>query len=267
MTVSDREDRHNEHWDVIAQLPDYAVGALDDAEFDPIAGHLETCPDCRRELRSIVAIIGALDEAPPLSRAPRERLLASARAALPSAPSETAPAPSAAMAEPIARREPTPIARQPAWWQRRAPAMLATAAVLLIVALGLWNLRLQHVVDDEAMIPRLIANSSIHPLTDGQLVQSATGVVFVNAAENQALLSVDGLPSLEDDRRYQVWLFDERGERTSAGLFAADNSGRVEVVIDPPRPIAGYSAVAISAEPAAGSAAPTSALVLGGWLR
>ena len=171
------------------------------------------------------------------------------------------------MTEPMARREPTPITRQPAWWQRRAPAMLATAAVLLIVALGFWNLRLQQMVDDDATIPRLIANSSIHPLTDGQLAPSARGVVFVNEAENRALLRVDGLPRLEDERRYQVWLFDEGGERTSAGLFAADSGGQVEVVIDPPRPITSYAAVAISAEPTTGSAAPTSALVLGGWLR
>lgn len=257
------------HPEIVELLPDYAIGALDGEELERVSRHLEECASCRRELQQLLALVGVLADVAPPRGATRDRLLARARSQEP--PGRTAPPPDA---EPLpvralpAERSPAtgPEARRPTPWPRPALVGALAAAAVLLVAIGVWNLRPNNESSDRDAIAAIVAGATAHPLTDGQLSPPASGVLFTAADDDRAALVAEGLPPLPADQRYQIWLFADDGERTSGGLFAADPGGRAEVVIDPPQPLAAYAAVAVSAEPAAGSQAPTSPLALGGWL-
>ena len=297
------DDLTRGHPEIVEQLPDYAGGALDDAELDRIAAHLEACPECRRELGRVLELVGMIGEvfppervradilriateppvappllAPPPLAAPAVEGAAPRRPVFPTPVPAPAPVPvpdGAAMpavptaVAPTAGSAPTPgrvLQPSPSAWRRAALATLAAAAVLL-AALGFWTLRLQQEVADQAAIAALVAGATVSPLTDGELFPAAAGALFSASDRRQALLVADGLPPLPPDRSYQIWLFDDEGGRTAGQRFAVDAAGRAEVVVEAPEPFAAYGAVAISAEPAGGSQEPTSALALGGWIR
>jgi hypothetical protein len=158
---------------------------------------------------------------------------------------------------------PTPI--RP-WWKTQVPLALGMAAALLLLAFGLSTLRPEAPGAGQAIIAGIVADAPFYPLTDGELRPPATGVLFAAGDAMQAVLVAEGLPLLPTEQRYQVWLFAANGERTSAGLFTPDASGRAEVLLETERELAAYAAVAVSAEPAAGGQGPTSPLALGGWI-
>jgi len=200
----------------------------------------------------------------PVSPAP-------AGVAMPAVPPAGATAPAVPDATPAASGSPGRVLRPaPSLWRRPALTTLAAAA-LLLAALGVWNLRLQEEVSDQAAIAALVAGATVSPLTDGDLFPAAAGVLFSADDRQQALLVTDGLPPPPPppppDRSYQLWLFDDEGGRTAGPRFAVDAAGRAEVVIEAPQPFAAYGAVAISAEPEGGSEEPSSPLALGGWIR
>lgn len=82
------------------------------------------------------------------------------------------------------------------------------------------------------------------------------GKVFVNPSGGLVFVA-EGLPHLSSDRVFQLWLVPPTGAPRSAGLFRSDENGSSvtvsNVAVDP----ATTKAVAVSVEPAAGSAAPT----------
>jgi anti-sigma-K factor RskA len=71
----------------------------------------------------------------------------------------------------------------------------------------------------------------------------------------KAAISVNGLPPAPDGKTYQLWYLGSGGTITSAGLFAVDSDGTGQALL------AGQAAptdkVAVSVEPAGGSAQPT----------
>jgi len=168
---------------------------------------------------------------------------------------------------------PTPLPHRAGLWAGVAavPRWAAglAAGLLLAGGIGLGVLLQPRLAngDDGATIAALIEDSlAPRPLTDSQLPNPATGVVYAAPERREALLIALGLPGLADGRRYQVWLFTATGERLGGGLFDVDANGTGQILIAAPDAFAAYRAVGVSAEPAAGSAAPTSPLVLGGWI-
>ena len=51
--------------EIQSQLADFAVGALQEPERAEIAGHLQKCPACQRELRALQRVGTVLDALPP----------------------------------------------------------------------------------------------------------------------------------------------------------------------------------------------------------
>ena len=264
-------NRGQDHEQIIELLPDYAVGALGEAADDDVARHLETCASCRHELRIVLQLVGVLSDTPPPSPAPRETLLARARG-------ETA-SPVAPVVSPLPASQPPRLPEHklpeggarsapPHWWQRTVPIAFAAAAVAaaILLTVGIVALRPNANDTNQAAIAQVIAHAPFYQLSDSDLSPPAAGVLFAMAEEPRAVLLAEGLPPLENGQRYQIWLFTREGERSSGGLFSPDAGGRAEVLLETPQPMLAYAAVAVSAEPSAGSPAPTSPLVLGGWL-
>ncbi len=247
-------------------LPDYAVGALDETESERIARHLDDCAPCRDELTALLEMIGLLTVTVPPRPEVKAALIARVAAEPRTAPAATtSPAPDptpieVASASPSDRVRPMRPARLPLWTG-------LAAALILLVGLGAWNLSLQRQLDERPSVDGFIGDTAeVHPLTDSQLSPPASGVLIVEPDSAEALLVAHGLPAIPADQRLQVWLFTATGERVSAGLLTANQDGHVDSRIQAPAPLDTYVAVAISAEPAAGSASPTTQLLLGGWL-
>src|SRR6185503_3301804 len=103
-----------------------------------------------------------------------------------------------------------------------------------------------------------------YPLDDSDLPVPAAGVVFAEPQGREMYLVANGLPVLSHDQRYKVWLFTTANTQESAGLLTVEADGDVSALLNTPDPFADYVGVGLTAEPRAGSTAPTSDLVLGG---
>ena len=94
---------------------------------------------------------------------------------------------------------------------------------------------------------------------------SGQGTVTYAASCAAVTVDVSGLPALPDDRTYQLWALsgEQAGQPTvaprSMGLLPQAATGQPQVVTEATNP--GEVAVAITAEPAGGSAAPTVPIV------
>jgi anti-sigma-K factor RskA len=147
-------------------------------------------------------------------------------------------------------------------------ALVASAAAIFLVSgLAGWGYeqRNGNAVIQDVPISTLVSDSATaFPLDDSDLPVSATGVVFAEPQGREVYLVANGLPALPRDQRYQVWLFTTDDQQQSAGLVTVGSDGDLRVLLETPAPFATYVGVALTAEPATGSAVPTSDLVLGG---
>ncbi len=235
---------------MLALLPDYAVGALEDSDLWRVAAHLDTCATCQRELSFILETVTFLADAP----LPRVSVKTAVLARVGSPP-----------LAPIATIPPTSVRRFPA----AAVALALVAAMVLIAAAFAVG---AYVGDEDESERDLVASllldpDASHAINDSELDVGAGGAMFTDDTSDVAFLVASGLPPPGPDEQYQVWLFKESGERISAGFVPVDSDGVGQAVVRAPEEFAAYWAVGVSLEPAAGSDAPTTPLVVGGWLR
>ncbi len=238
------------HPEIIELLPDYAVGALEDGDLWRVAAHLDTCAICQRELTFILETVTLLGEA-PLPHASVKTAVLARVASPPLAPVSTAP--------------PAHVRRFPA----AAAALALVAAVALIAAVfAVWTYVLADDQSENDLVASLLLDpDAAHAINDSELDVGAGGAMFTDDSSDVAFLVASGLPLPGPEQRYQIWLFKESGERISAGFVPVDSDGVGQAVVRAPEEFAAYWAVGVSLEPAAGSDAPTTPLVVGGWLR
>jgi hypothetical protein len=102
------------------------------------------------------------------------------------------------------------------------------------------------------------------PLRSDKADSRARGFLLLQPDDLHAVLIVQNLPPLPQDRAYQIWLGWGDGQRDNGGVFRVDEQGFGLVSITAPRPLATYQRVGITEEPAGGSPGPTSPRVIGG---
>jgi anti-sigma-K factor RskA len=227
---------------VAEQLAAYALDCLDEAEARQVAEHIAVCAECRAELASHEALVAELALAAPEATPPerlQRRLLAQIRPA----------------------HEP---AAGTSWWEsltrlfrRTAPAW-GLASLVLIIALVATNLLwLQASQDHQPTGMRVIA------LAHTDAAPGASGMIVVSPDGQDGSLVVDGLPLLDRERQYQLWLI-SGDQRTSGGVFSVTRDGYGLLYVTSFQPLGNYSSFGITIEPAGGSPGPTGAKVLGG---
>jgi anti-sigma-K factor RskA len=230
----------------------YALLALEPDEAEQFRRRLEREPAAQRALARAQEELSWVGQSVDPVNAPqslRERLLAEA------GQPQVGAVPTSRVAEP------TPIA----WYRRPATWALAAAAALLL-ALGGWNLKLQ---SDVASRDQIIAQQQAELAGRDRLVRSlagadklvalaptgggqAQGAVIVPSGNEAPLLIPGGLPPLDANQVYQIWVV--RGSQPiSAGVFrGADQPVALTVPVRP------GDAVAITIEPGPnGSPGPT----------
>ncbi|MCC6703237.1 MAG: anti-sigma factor [Thermomicrobiales bacterium] len=152
------------------------------------------------------------------------------------------------------------------------------ALALGLVALGLflWSLLLLGRVGDleseidqqneEITALRQQANATAYtltPTTNGPA--GASGTFFFSLPDQQGALVVRGLNAAPNGWAYQLWFIDDDETAPTPGpLFQVDENG--EALVPLLAEVSTFDAVAISLEPAGGSPAPTSQVILQGRL-
>lgn len=249
------------HSEVEELLASYALDAVEGAEAAALDEHLDDCQRCRaalarhRELASLFAASAA--EAPPELW---ERI--SACLAEPG-PEYVAPAPASVV----------PLRGARAGSRRRLAAggiaLVALAAALLAVVLAV---RLSNLEGQVGQLRAAVRAKGLSAAVSAALVAPHEEVVLSSATSGrkaEVVLTPGGegywvgsnLPSLGSGRTYQLWAL-VRGEPVSIGLLGPDPSRfgafRVEK---------GFSALMVTAEPAGGTAAPTTRVLVSRTMR
>lgn len=268
-----RDTTLRDHLVIVAQLPDFVLGKLDETSMRRVSRHLDGCATCRDELVTAINVLGVLAVGPPPPARVRGAILR--RAAAQPRAAQQAVTPGSTIAEPRATGGVGRWLVSAQRGQRRGSSgpsippwalVAASAAILLISGLVGWGYEQRSgtaVIADDP-ISLVDDSATAYPLDDSDLPVAATGVVFAEPQEREVYLVADGLPVLPQDQRYQVWLFTTDDQQQSAGLLAVGAGGDVRAFLEAPAPFANYVGVALTAEPATGSAVPTSDLVLGG---
>ncbi|SDT30431.1 Anti-sigma-K factor RskA [Friedmanniella luteola] len=245
----------------------YVLNALDASELEEFEAHLAVCPTCSREVVEFCETAAELSllaatPPPPALKGSVLAAISGVRVLPPDVPAEdqtttvdavdeTAPVVAAAPVDELALRR-----------QRRITRVLSLAvAAALVVALGLggWVVSLTQ-RETPVAASNLETELLNAPDVKGYSIPVAGGgqATFVASKSlNRALFSSGDLPALPADKTYQLWTLS--GSLTEPGVIRADNlvSGGATAKSWLRGPVAESGALAISVEPAGGSAQPT----------
>jgi anti-sigma-K factor RskA len=223
--------------DIHALSGAYAVDALDDAERAGFEEHLAQCAACRAEVasfRETSALIAETEAVTPPSSL-RDGVLEGISQIRP-LPPETPTAPVEPTDELAVRR-------------RRLPAILATAAAVVLLAVGavLWHpWQQQGTSVTDQVLQASDAVRTTQPIAGGgelTLVRSPS--------LDRAVMLSKGVPDPQAGTTYQLWL-QQNGQMVSAGLMP-DVGSPTLLMGDPGT----ATAAAVSVEPDGGSQEPT----------
>jgi anti-sigma-K factor RskA len=258
----------------------YALGALEGSEREEIERHLARgCTACTAGVEQARWLVAQLAYLAPEAQPPaalRGRIVAAAVGS--AAASARASATDAARATYIAAR---PRLRQPSaipgWaWAIAAALLLATV----------YSVRQTRRLDGElASVQRELRDGQAQRAaieSDREHYQMAMEILSAQDTKSLELMPKKAamppvqaywspkmgllvmsanMPQMASNITLQLWMVPKKGEPMSVGIFRPDGQGHVMMVAAPGEPIAEIAALAISEEPAGGSAQPTSAPV------
>lgn len=204
----------------------YALGVLDRDERAEIDDHLATgCEACRTSVQRAAVINSVLltfvPEATPPKRV-KKRLLAAVG------------------------------------MEQRSWGWLAWAATSACLLVGLtWFSLESHRRSEELTAARRVLDIVDSPETRAvSFGAGPRGNVFVNP-KTGVLLIAKNLPRLEAGQTFEMWVIPKGGAPKPAGLFRPGANGTATHVFPGPVDVGATGAVAVTVEPEAGSAAPT----------
>ncbi|HEU0167285.1 MAG TPA: anti-sigma factor [Chloroflexota bacterium] len=254
------------HADLREMIAPYALGALDQPELGLMEQHLSDCAFCANLAREASDVSHYLAFSPMQHAAPSQavqRLLDSIQAQPPVRSLQAASA--GATGE---RR------RIPRWWRLTSAAAVPVAASLAL-AMGMagWNVRLMGELKEDhqemATLHQRLASQShallmvtsqsavTRALESTALAPSAQVRLIMDAESNSAMVMADHLPSLPNDRIYEVWL-GRQGAKMPAARLDVDEQGDGEAALALDGSVHSYDSAWITLEPANGGFMPNS---------
>jgi anti-sigma-K factor RskA len=147
---------------------------------------------------------------------------------------------------------------------RPLPFAWGLVGLFIIIALVMSNLLLWRQVSKLQSVSQK-PNFQVVALAGTNHAPEARGMLVISASGQSGTLIVDGLPALDVDHQYQLWLIID-DQRTNGGIFSVSRVGYASMWISSPRPLADYTAFGITVEPKGGSPGPTGDKVLGGQM-
>ncbi len=221
-----------------------ALSALPPEESAQVDRHVGTCTECKQVLDEAVetANMIALSVAPaaPPSRC-KQRLMARVEQ------------------EQFLRRPSRTLPRS-AMWAGRAATM-----VMLIGLLG-WNVRLQSEVREGRTVQSIIgADAQPRPLKAGHpSAGAAKARMFMDPGGTTAVLLIENLQPLPDDKVYQIWVADEQRQQPMETFRVGHKLE--QIVMRAHEPLTHFKWVMVTIESGGGSEKPTGDTVLFGDL-
>ena len=226
----------------------YALGALPDNERASVEAYLALHPERQAEIDDMVGVAGLLALAPPEQEPPadlRRRLMQVVE-------SEAV--------QPRAAESPSS-----SWfgWLRGLRNVALGAAAVLVVGLLSWNVLLQEDVQDlrEQVEQARSANEAQQTreiALDGTWAEQGARAEVTALKDDRAILVVEDMPSMPDDRTGQVWVIRDEKPEPSGLLEPSGNMAATAITTN----LRGADAIAVTIEPAGGSEEPTSDPVL-----
>ncbi len=236
----------------------YAMDAISAPDRERFERHLAGCEECAREiasLREATAVLGAA-AAEPLPAGLKERVMAAAAMTRQQPPADEA------QAKPNAQGS---WLRSLAWPGRLALAAgAATAAAVLVLAVvfGVANGGMRQQLDQaQASSQQIAAVLTAHDavMTSGPVSGGGTATIVMSHARHALVFTAQGLRVLPASRGYELWLIGPAGTRP-AGMLPAGRHGMTGPVIA--SGLRQGDHLALTAEPAGGTAHPTAPMML-----
>lgn len=230
----------------------YVLGALPEDERADFEAYLARHPDRQAEIEDLGGLAGLLALVPPEHEPPadlRDRVMGVVE-------SESEAGSSRPRA---ARRGRSPRSGGLADLRNVA---LGVAAVLL-VGLVSWNVLLRGDVQDlRGQVEEARAAGRAQETTEirlgGSWAQQGARAEVTALGDGRAILIVEDMPSLPEDRTLQVWVIEGETPEPSGLLQPAGGTGATPVT----SPLEGADTIAVTVEPPGGSDAPTTDPVL-----
>jgi Anti-sigma-K factor rskA/Putative zinc-finger len=254
------------HDDAIELLAAHSLDAVDGDERAELEEHLVSCPRCRSELDALREVAGAMgNSVEPLP----EGLWSQIASQLPERHEEEEPPPMPSLASRAPTPTPLRAAPEGRRWNRGATMAVAAfavgaAAVAVVLGIGLQraddrasNLQAE-VGHQPSVVARALATPG-HRVVDLYSTSQSEIAQFVVVPDGRGYLVSSRLPSLHGGQTYQLW--GVTGVRAvSLGLLGPAPHQAVFTMAGTKRP----SRLSITAEPAGGVVAPTTAVVATG---
>lgn len=227
----------------------YVLGALPEDERAAVEAYLASRPERQAEVEDLIGVASLLALAPPEQDAPadlRRRLMGVVT-------SEST--------RPRAARRHTAFS-----WLGRFTGLRNVAlgaAALLVVGLFSWNVLLQGDVRDlrgEVEEARTAgeAQETREIELGGTWAEQGARAEVTALRDNRAILVVEDMPSLPDDRTGQVWVINDDVPEPSGLLDPSGNMAATAITT----PLGEADTIAVTIEPAGGSDKPTTEPVL-----
>ena len=242
----------------------YAMDAISAADRERFERHLAGCEECAQEIASLreTTAVLASATAEPLPAGLKERIMAAAAVTRQQPPAdETEPVP---LAHGKWARTGTWL-RSLAWPGRltlAAGAAAAAAVVAAAVVFGVSNGSMQQQLDQaqasSQQIAVVLTAQDAHMSTE-TVAGGGTATIVMSHAQHALVFTAQGLHALPASRGYELWLIGPDGTR-SVGMLPAGQHGMTGPVIT-----AGLRRgdhLALTDEPAGGSAHPTTSMML-----
>ena len=242
----------------------YAMDSISAKDRERFERHLAGCEECAQEiasLRETTAVLGTA-AAEPLPAGLKERVMAVAAMTRQQPPvDETEPVPLARGTWAIAGT----WLRSLAWPGRLTLAAGATAAAAVLAAavvFGVDNSSMRQQIDQaqagSQQIAVVLTAQDAH-MTTGTVAGGGTATIVMSHARHALVFTAQGLRALPASRGYELWLIGPEGTR-SVGMLPAAGHGMTGPVIA--SGLRQGDHLALTDEPAGGSAHPTTSMML-----
>ena len=231
----------------------YVMDALDDIDRGHFEAHLASCPACVHEvgeLRATTTRLGQAVAEPPPARLRTQvlRQISDVRQESPRG------------------RKALPHTTGNRWdWPSRLTAAAAVLALIAAGTLGVQVVRTQHqLAGAQSQLSRSQPVAQVLSAPDARIAAGAgvhgvgTATVVTSASLGSGVLTMSGMPGVPSGRTYQAWVIGASGPRP-AGLAGSSGSTSEPLLL---RDLRGVTTVALTVEPAGGSARPTTTPVL-----
>ena len=252
-------------------LPFYVLDALTDEERELVESYLAEHPEARQQMNDLHSGASALAYGISPVEPPRHvKKALMARV--------TADADARARSSAHTSRQPSrPLLRVMRGENilRTFTLGIATLAIVWVIILNTKISQLQNEIAalndtlaaQSHSLEQIIANLPKSPpvitvsLKGTDVQPDAHGQLIADPKEQTAVLVISGLPKLEANRAYQVWLISGGGP-VSAGLLTVDENGQGVLIVTSDESIGSFKTLAISVEPKGGSPQPTGEIVV-----